>query len=1140
MRRIVGIVLVAALAGGAAAPEDQIEQMRKRARELVGQMTLDEKISQLVNQAAAVPRLGIASYDWWSEALHGVARNGKATVFPEPIGMAASFDPGLVGEVAAAIADEGRVKYEAAQSVGRHGGCTGLTFWSPNINIFRDPRWGRGMETWGEDPYLTSRMGVAFVRGLQGDDPVYLKAAACAKHFAVHSGPESLRHSFDVRPSKKDLYETYLPAFRALVQEAGVESVMGAYNRVYGESASASHLLLKDILRDEFGFMGHVVSDCGAVADIHNGHALERTAEAAGARALRNGLDIECGGSFGSLRKAVEQKLIDERAIDEAVERMFVTRLRLGILEPDPKCPYRADPAKLCSGEHVALARRAARESMVLLKNDGALPIDEDKLKSFSIVGAGAVDGFALMGNYYGFSPNLVTYLEGFADSVKPSTGIHFWPGYYYGMPADKAPGVWVEDDVVIAVVGYTGIFEGEEGDAMGSSGKSGDRATIKLPEGQLQFLRNVRRACNGRSPKAKLVTVVTGGSPVAMDEVFGLSDAVVMAWYGGQEGGHALADLLLGKADFTGRLPMTFPVSDADLPPFEDYSMAGRTYRYQKDGIYLPFGYGLSYATAEYRSVSVAKDGGSAIVRLENTGDREAVETVQVYVETPNAGRIAPLRSLRGFAKAKVPAKSSVDVSVALDPESFSEIDGEGRLCPVAGKCTVIASSAAPSARSAELGVRTCRTEYAARPRLLFFMSPTCKRCIRLEKDLFSTQRWDDLCGKAVDLERIDLSGNPAEAKRYGIERKGSFVLLPAGGGRESARLVACDEPEAVVGMVQSHCVGLGSPGKERLAARKAFADLKFGIFLHWGLYAGFGKGEWYLENGDIDPAVYAKSAEKFNPQRFDAREWVKAFKAAGAKYVVITSRHHDGFSMFATKASGYNVVDATPFKRDVLRELADACCEEGLKLGFYYSLLDWVRPEYPTGRERRARSFVAKGQEDYDAYFAFMKTQLTELLTNYGDLLCIWFDGEWDHDPADAGSYGRQTPRLDWRLGELYALIHAIQPGCLVLNNHHHAMRPDEDIQGFERDEPGANKAGYSGRQSVERAYPLERCDTIANGAWGYQDGVSYKSVEEVRELLKDTNEHGANLLLNIGPKADGSLPPEVMRVLRGLSEK
>ena len=435
---IVAVGAVALLPFVSAAGSDGVEALRARARDLVGRMTLDEKISQLVNTSAAVPRLGVKKYDWWSEALHGVARNGRATVFPEPIGMAASFDPELIREVAEAIGEEGRVKYEAAQAVGRQDNCSGLTFWSPNVNIFRDPRWGRGMETWGEDPYLTSVMGVAFVKGLQGEDPVYLRAAACAKHYAVHSGPESLRHSFDAVPSKKDLYETYLPAFRALVREGRVESVMGAYNRVYGESASASEFLLKDVLRAQFGFKGHVVSDCGAINDIYCGHKLEKTPEAAAARALKNGLDLECGSVFKSLAKAVKKKLIEESVIDEALVRMFTTRYKLGIMEKDAKCPYRADPAKLCCAAHTALARKIAQESMVLLKNDGVLPIDCTKIKSFSVMGAGALDAFNLLGNYYGFSSNLVTYLEGLVGGVGDGTCVHFWPGYYYGMSAEK------------------------------------------------------------------------------------------------------------------------------------------------------------------------------------------------------------------------------------------------------------------------------------------------------------------------------------------------------------------------------------------------------------------------------------------------------------------------------------------------------------------------------------------------------------------------------------------------------------------------------------------------------------------------------------------------------------------------------
>ena len=322
------------------------------------------------------------------------------------------------------------------------------------------------------------------------------------------------------------------------------------------------------------------------------------------------------------------------------------------------------------------------------------------------------------------------------------------------------------------------------------------------------------------------------------------------------------------------------------------------------------------------------------------------------------------------------------------------------------------------------------------------------------------------------------------------------------------------------------------------RLAARREFSALKFGIFLHWGLYATYGQGEWYLENAGLRGAEYETAANAFHPHDFDAREWVRAFKAAGAKYVVFTTRHHDGFSMFDTKATDYDIMDATPFRRDVVGELAAACREEGLKLGFYYSLMDWRRPDYPTGRERKARSFVEKGKENYDSYLAFMKKQLTELLTNYGDILCIWFDGEWDHDPSDSNSIGRECPELDWRFGEIYSLVHKLQPKCLVLNNHHHAMRDGEDIQCFERDAPGENKAGYSGAQKVQREYPLETCDTMVNGAWGWQVGATkWKSAEEIRALLESANGKGANLLLNIGPQPDGRLPRPALSILESL---
>ena len=713
MKRLLFSVVLASLIGSLSAetaPEAKIAAFRAKARKLVSQMTLAEKRSQLVNGAAGIKRLGIPPYGWWNEALHGVARNGRATVFPQPIGQAASFNPDLIRKVAGAIADEGRAKHAASLANRRTDSYTGLTYWSPNVNIFRDPRWGRGMETWGEDPFLTGVLGGAFVRGIQGDDPVYYKATACAKHYAVHSGPEPKRHSFNAKPPKKDLYETYLPAFEALVREAKVQSVMSAYNAVYGESATSSEFLLKDVLRKSWGFEGIVVSDSGAVADIRGGHHLEKEREGSAARALNHGLTYECGSDFSALEGAVARGLVKEEVIDAAVVDMLTTRYRLGILDDDPDCPYNAvDPACVCSEAHRTLARELARESMVLLKNDrGALPIRlENRQRCIAVNGSIAFDGFALMGNYYGFSPNLVTYIEGIADALGNGLGLAYNPGYYYGKTGG-ASSTWAGGDVAIAFVGNVPLFEGEEGDAIGSSA-GGDRKTLALQEVQLEML---RRLSKSRPGYARLVTVVTGGSPIALKEVMELSDAVIFAWYPGEQGGHALADLLFGKADFTGRLPMTFPVDETVLPDFEDYSMKGRTYKYQTEGVFLPFGYGLSLASASYEKVEVAADRVSASVTLKNTGKREAVETVQLYVATPNAGKGAPLASLAGFARVTVPAGKTVTATVPIaNKYAFTEVTEDGARVTPKGVYRVIAASAAPGARSDELGVRRCET---------------------------------------------------------------------------------------------------------------------------------------------------------------------------------------------------------------------------------------------------------------------------------------------------------------------------------------------------------------------------------------------------------------------------------------------
>ena len=687
MRRIVLAVGMAAVALGASAAT--VEELRAKAAALVAQMTVEEKCAQLRNEAPAIPRLGIPAYNYWSEALHGVGRNGRATMFPMPIGMAASFDPALVREIADAIATEGRIKHAASVKLGNGWRwCTGLTFWSPNINIFRDPRWGRGMETWGEDPYLTGEMGTAFVKGLQGDDPVYLKAAACAKHFAVHSGPERLRHTFDVHPTKKDLYETYLPAFEKLVRVGRVEAVMGAYNRVYGESASASPFLLKTILRDGWGFRGHVVSDCGAVCDIWRGHKIVKTPPEAAALAIRNGLTFECGPCFQHLKTGIEKGYVTMAEVDAALTQLLLTRFKLGILGNDPACPYNAvDPKLLCCDRHRELARRMARESMVLVKNDNVLPLDPAK-GSYAVVGAGATDIFSLMGNYYGTSERMVSYLEGVTRAVDAGTDVAYRPTFLYG--DERHAGRVPNADVVIAVVGLTGIFEGEEGDAIASA-ENGDRATLDLPSEQMKFLDRIQGV---RKNGKKVVAVVTGGSPIALQKVAPLADAVVLAWYAGEEGGNALADLLFGKADFTGRLPMTFPESLDVLPPFEDYAMAGRTYRYQTKGVVYPFGYGLSYARFASANVRVkAKGEGErrselVSVEVKNVGDRDGTAVVQLYVSTPNAGKGSPIKSLVGFRRVPVKAGGTQAVEFDVSPRQRMEFGEDGVPRLASGEC--------------------------------------------------------------------------------------------------------------------------------------------------------------------------------------------------------------------------------------------------------------------------------------------------------------------------------------------------------------------------------------------------------------------------------------------------------------------
>ena len=683
------------------------KKMQKRAKEVISKLTLEEKISQLLHEASGIDRLGIKPYNWWSEALHGVARCGRATVFPEPIGIAATFDEDLMYRIGDAVASEGRAKFNIAQSIGNYGEDAGLTFWSPNVNIFRDPRWGRGMETFGEDPFLVSRMGVAFVKGMQGEDPFYLKTAACAKHYAVHSGPEGIRHGFNVDPSKKDLYETYLPAFKALIQESNVESVMSAYNAVYGSPATGSHYLLTEILRDEWGFKGHIVSDNGAVEDINTGHHKAKDYAEASARALKAGCDLDGGAAYGHLKEALDRGLVTEADIDRSLLILFMTRLKLGILLPDDYSPYKDAPESvICCRKHSNLAREAARKSMVLIKNNGVLPLRKD-ISSVFVGGAFATDTFALMGNYYGIAGHMSSYLEGISTHVSAGTKIYHMYGFQATTPNVNPLNYAIKEsrnkDLVIVTLGLSGMLEGEEGDAIATA-NHGDRDSLKIPEHQLEFLRQI-----GKDRTNKIIAVVCGGSPLELQEVTELCDAVILTWYPGQAGGEALADLIFGDANFSGRLPITFPTSAEALPPFEDYSMKGRTYKYQADGIEYPFGYGLAYGgKIKYGPLKAEKKGDEVKlgITLSNDTDCTIVETAQLYFAAPTAGVSSPFNSLIGFKRVKLAPGQKKRVYFTAGKERLKTVVEDGSSVLLPGKYTFSVAAAAPCKRSRELGL--------------------------------------------------------------------------------------------------------------------------------------------------------------------------------------------------------------------------------------------------------------------------------------------------------------------------------------------------------------------------------------------------------------------------------------------------
>ena len=681
------------------------KEFEARARALVSQMTLEEKISQMINKASEIERLEIKEYDWWNEALHGVARAGIATVFPQAIALGATFDEELVEKVADVISTEGRAKYNASQRVKDYKGYKGLTYWSPNVNIFRDPRWGRGHETYGEDPYLTSRIGVAFINGLQGYDEKYLKSAGCAKHFAVHSGPEGIRSSFNARVSQRDLWETYLFAFEACVKEAQVEGVMGAYNRTNDEPCCGSPTLLKGILRDKWGFDGYVTSDCGAISYFHDYHKVTNEPVESVKLAVENTCDLNCGCMYQHAVNAVKSGLLEEKYVDECLVRLFTTRMKLG--EFDEKTPWDEIPYSVVAcPEHRALALESAKKSIVLLKNNGTLPLEKKKIKSIGVIGPNADNRIALSGNYHGTATRYVTVLEGIQDFCeKDGIRVYFSRGCDLIKPADEwydndrldeVREICKECDVVIGVFGLDETLEGEE--MSGGLGMQGDKPDLKFPGIQNQIMKEI----STNAKKSILVSLT--GSAMDLSEQDKDFDAIIQGWYPGEKGGEAIAKAIFGEYSFEGKLPITFYNSTEDLPDFVNYEMKGRTYRYiDKEPLY-PFGYGLSYNeySVEARLEGDGKNGIMINATVENKGKLKGSEVVQVYVKSFVEG--APNLSLKAFKRVELNPGEKRSVEISLSPKDLSLYNENGELTLNSGKYEIYVGNRQPDSRSDKL----------------------------------------------------------------------------------------------------------------------------------------------------------------------------------------------------------------------------------------------------------------------------------------------------------------------------------------------------------------------------------------------------------------------------------------------------
>ncbi|MHA2195119.1 MAG: glycoside hydrolase family 3 C-terminal domain-containing protein [Promethearchaeota archaeon] len=672
---------------------DYTKSFEERVDDLVSRMTLEEKISQMINTAVAIPRLHVPKYNWWNECLHGVLARGNSTVFPQAIGIAATWNVDLMYKVATAISDEARALHHEAIRNNRRGLFQGLTFWSPNVNLFRDPRWGRGQETYGEDPYLSSRMGVSFVQGLQGNDPKYLKVVSTPKHYVVHSGPEEKRHEFNAKITTKNLWETYLPAFEACIKEGKAYSIMCAYNRTNEDPCCSSEFLLQEILRDEWEFKGYVVSDCGAIGDIYRGHKIADTVAEAAALAINAGCDLFCHAMYANIRHkkkfwewmsdAVSQNLLSEVTINKSVKRLFMARFKLGMFDPPELVQYQQIPFEVNDSEdHRGLALKTARESIVLLKNENnILPLKKD-LKSVAVIGPMAEDLDVLKGNYSTTPSRYTTFLQGIKQKVSSETQILYVKGCGLKEKSkedfNKAIEAATNSELVIMCLGISALFEGEEGSAYESEA-NGDRISLDLPGVQEDLLISIHKT--GKP----VILILTSGSALSVNYAKKNISAILQSWYPGEEGGAATADIIFGDYNPSGKLPITFYKSVHQLPPFEDYRMEGRTYRYFKDQPLYPFGYGLSYTKFKYSNLTISPkkaEVGNNIevnIEVENVGDRLGEEIIQLYIRNLSSNLNLPIRSLQGFQKITLRNAEKAKISFELTPTNFSHINDEG-----------------------------------------------------------------------------------------------------------------------------------------------------------------------------------------------------------------------------------------------------------------------------------------------------------------------------------------------------------------------------------------------------------------------------------------------------------------------------